>query len=75
MSHVVVFDLPTRQLGKSDVHFLVKRNRRVLGKLEVSKGAIVWYPKNHRFGHKISWRELDSLAKEYPKRERRKPRR
>ena len=74
MAHSDVFDLPTRELGKADVHFLVKRDRAVLGKLEVSKGSIVWYPKNSRCGHKIRWKALDALAAKYPKVERRKPR-
>lgn len=75
MAHQVVFDLPTKDLGKADVHFLVKRNRVVLGKLEVSRGSIVWYPKGSKYGHKIRWRQLDALAADYPKVERRKPRR
>jgi hypothetical protein len=74
MAHKVTVDLPTRELGKSDVHFVVKQNGAVLGKLEVSKGALVWYPKNTRFGHKIRWGALDDLARDYPKVERRKPR-
>ena len=75
MAHTVTIDLPTRKLGKADVHFVVKRNSAVLGKLEVSKGALVWYPKNARSGHKIGWNAFDELAREYPQVERRKPRR
>jgi len=74
MAHKVTFDLPTRELGTADVHFMVRRNDALLGKLDVSKGSIVWYPKNTRYGHKIRWRELDKLAVEFPKVERRKPR-
>lgn len=74
MAHGVVFDLPTRELGKADVHFLVKRDRAVLGKLEVSKGSIVSYSKNSQYGHKIRWKALDALAVRFPKVERRKPR-
>lgn len=69
-----MFDLPTRELGKADVHFLVKRDGVVLGKLEVSKGSVVWYPKNTRYGHKIGWDELNRIAVDYPQVERRKPR-
>jgi hypothetical protein len=74
MAHTVNFDLPTRDLGKADVHFVVKRNGAVLGKLEVSRGSIVWYPKGTRYGHKIRWMQLDKLAVDYPQVERRKPR-
>jgi hypothetical protein len=72
--HEVTFDLPTRELGKADVHFLVKQDGSILGKLEVSKGAIVWYPKNKKIGHKIGWAKLDDLARDYPRIEHRKPR-
>ncbi|HVX90609.1 MAG TPA: hypothetical protein VHC20_03155 [Candidatus Paceibacterota bacterium] len=74
MAHKVTFDLPTRELGKADVHFLVKRDGVVLGKLEVSKGSVVWYPKNTRYGHKIRWDALNAMAVNYPRVERRKSR-
>jgi len=74
MSHKVTFSMPTRELGKSDVHFMVKKNGEAFGKLEVSKGAIVWYPKNTTFGHKISWSKLDKFALDQNWYERRKRR-
>ena len=72
--HQVYFDLPTRELGKSDVHFLVKKDGVVFGKLEVSKGAIVWYPKNAQRGHKVGWQRLHDYATNRQKSEWRKPR-
>lgn len=72
MKHEVSFDLPTRDLGKSDVHFKVKVDGSVLGKLEVSKGALVWYPKDKTYGHKIRWSKFDEEMKKYPRLERRK---
>ncbi len=72
MKHDVSFDLPTRDLGKSDVHFRVKINGAVFGKLEVSKGSVVWYPKDTTYGHKMSWSDLDGEMRRYPRRERRK---
>jgi hypothetical protein len=72
VKHDVTFDLPRRSLGKADVHFRVKVDGVVLGKLEVSKGALVWYPKDRTYGHKISWSDFDALMRRYPRRERRK---
>lgn len=72
--HSVWFDLPTRELGKSDVHFLVMKDGAVFGKLEVSRGALVWYPKNARRGHKVGWQRLHDVATERRKSEWRKPR-
>ena len=74
MAHAVTFDLPRRDLGKSDVHFTVKVDGSIFGKLEVSKGAIVWYPKDTTWGHKMSWKSLDGEMSKYPRSERRKKR-
>ncbi len=65
MKHEVTFDIPTRDLGRADIHFKVKANGAVLGKLEVSNGSLVWYPKDSTYGHKISWSEFDADAKKY----------
>lgn len=73
MSHDVTFDIPRCDLGKADIHVKVKLNSEMLGKLEVSKGSVVWYPKDHTYGHKATWREFDEIMKKrFPKRERRK---
>jgi hypothetical protein len=37
--------LPERELGRADMEFLVRRDGSVLGKLLVSKGAVVWRKK------------------------------
>lgn len=72
--HDVTIDLPTRELGKTDVHFVVRQDGDILGKLEVSRGAIVWYPKNKTLGHKLTWTDLDKIAVNFPKSEKRKKR-
>lgn len=71
MIHEVTFDLPTRDLGKSDIHFTVKIDGSIFGKLEVSKGALVWYP-NTTYGHKMTWTELHNEMQKYPRSEKRK---
>lgn len=65
MANDVTFTLPNRKLGNSDIQFLVKRDGVVLGKLLVSKGAIVWRSKNHKKGKKLGWKRFDSLMSEY----------
>lgn len=71
MKHGVTFEIPTRAL-ESDVHFKVKVNGSILGKLEVSKGSLVWYPKDKIYGHKITWEQFDAVTQDYPRGERRK---
>ena len=72
MTHDVTFNVPTRGLGKADIHIQVKINGKAFGKLEVSKGSVVWYPKDTTKGHKASWTKLDQIMKEQPQAERRK---
>jgi len=72
MIHQVTFDLPTRDLGKSDIHFTVMGDGETLGKLEVSKGALVWYPSGTTYGHKMSWTDLHKEMQKYPRSEKRK---
>jgi len=64
--HGVRFTIPERSLGKADVEFAVWRNGSRFGSLRVSKGSIVWFPKDNSYGHKISWAQFDSEARKYP---------
>jgi hypothetical protein len=74
MAHYVTFDLPTRELGKADVRFTIKQDGEEFGELEVSRGAIVWYPKGLQYGHKLSWSDLNRASQKYPRVELRKRR-
>jgi hypothetical protein len=71
MAHHVQFTIPFRELGKSDVVFEVWEDDEKLGRLEVSKGSLVWYPRDASYGHKMRWSQLDDLMREYPRAERR----
>lgn len=64
MAYEVTFDLPTRQLGKTDIRFVVKTEDGVLGTLEVSKGALVWYPRKTSYGHKVTWKRFSEMVEE-----------
>jgi len=46
--------VPSLQLGKSDIVFDVKLDSEMLGGLCVSKGHVVWRPANHTFGYWIN---------------------
>ncbi len=71
MAHKVLFNIPDRELGKSDIKFKVKNDSEVVGMLEVSKGGLVWYRKGNSYGNKIGWSKLDSIMKDMPRREKR----
>jgi hypothetical protein len=71
MAHTVLFNIPDRELGKSDIRFKVKKDGELFGTLEVSKGALVWYPKGNSYGHKVSWTMFDEFMKDRPRPEKR----
>lgn len=64
MAHDVEFSIPTQNLGKSDVEFVVRKDEELLGTLQVSNGSIVWFDPKTVYGHKITWSKLAMLIKE-----------
>lgn len=61
MSHDVSFAIPSRDLGRADVRFEVRADDGKIGTLTVSKGSVVWFPKDHLYGYKLSWAEVGRL--------------
>lgn len=70
MAHKVTFSVPKRDLGIADVIFQVKQDGAMFGTLLVSRGSVVWYPRDKVVGHKMNWRQFDQEAKKYRKVER-----
>ena len=68
--HEVSFTVPERALGKADLEFRVKRDGKVLGRLKVSNGTIVWVPKDASYGYKMGWVDFDKLIQEHGKHEK-----
>ena len=64
MTHNVSMTIPERTLGKSDARFSVYEDDELLGTLEVSKGAVVWFPPGTTYGHKVRWREFDMMMRQ-----------
>ena len=62
--HEVAIHIPQRPLGKADVEFLVKSGGSVFGKLAISNGSIVWFPKGKTKGCKIGWQKFDKVMQE-----------
>lgn len=63
--HDVFFTLPERELGRADVEFKVKRDGTAFGRLRVSNGSLEWIPANKTYGHKLSWTQIDDLARQH----------
>ena len=68
--HDVSFTVPERALGKADLEFRVKRDGKVLGRLKVSNGTIVWVPKDASYGYKMGWVDFDEYMQEHGKHEK-----
>jgi hypothetical protein len=49
-------------IAHKNVLFDVRRNGVKFGRLEVSRGALVWRPANKKKGYRLSWEKLNELA-------------
>ena len=53
------------KVDRTDVIFTVREDRSKLGALHISKGAVVWCPRNSKKrGYKVSWRKLAEFMEE-----------
>lgn len=48
-------------LGMSDACFRVRNDDGVIGELQVSKGSVVWFPRDAKKGYRMPWARFDSL--------------
>ncbi len=71
MKHEVKFSIPERDLGNADIEFAVSGDGSRIGTLQISRGAIVWFPSGNSYGHKISWKEFDRMMVQQPRAEKR----
>lgn len=62
--HRVNFNVPDRPLAHADIIFTVREDEEKLGELRISKGGLVWYPRNKVKGVKLTWRQFDKLAQD-----------
>lgn len=67
MAHDVKFSIPERTLGRSDIEFKVLKNSSTLGMLKISKGSVVWFPKDTNRGKKMLWGDFDKMMQEHAK--------
>lgn len=63
--HNVYVELPTLEVGKVDAIFKIFQDGKVLGRIELSKGGIDWYPTNAKVPLTLGWEHFDKMFKEY----------
>jgi hypothetical protein len=66
--HRVNFNVPDRPLAHADIIFSVRQDDDKFGELRISKGGLVWYPRNKVYGYKLTWKQLDRLAQDHGRR-------
>jgi hypothetical protein len=69
MAYNVKFTVPSRDLGRADIKFDVNSRDGKLGTAKISKGALVWVPKDHSYGYKLAWVDFAALMTENGARE------
>jgi hypothetical protein len=67
MAHKVTFEIPSRPVGFKDLVFKVRKNKKKFGELRVSQGAVVWIPAVKWKGRRLSWTQIDDLARTHGK--------
>lgn len=71
MKHDVQFSVPFRELGKADIVFEITADGEKFGELRVSKGSLVWFPRDKSYGRKMTWKQLEDRMMDMPKVEKR----
>ena len=51
-------------IGMADARFRVSDDDGIIGELQVSKGAVVWFPRDAKKGYKIDWFRFNNLMQE-----------
>jgi hypothetical protein len=65
------FSIPERSLGLSDVEFKVWKDDEMLETLKISKGSLVWFPRNTLIGYRVNWTKFDAFMQQQRDGERR----
>ena len=68
MAHSVELKLPKTQIVKTDVEFIIKKDGKLLGRLNISQGNLEWVPAGNSVKkYRLRWSTLDTLMKQYGK--------
>jgi len=65
MAHDVNFTVPLRPLQYKDIEFHVKKDEATLGTLKVSRGGVVWRPRDYKYGYFLTWTKVDEVITQH----------
>jgi len=63
--NLTITKTPRLTVGKSDVIFEVRRGSYKFGRLKISRGNVVWMPRDFTYGYALDWDELEELARQH----------
>jgi hypothetical protein len=63
--HNVFFNLPRRELGKTDIVFEVFSDLEKFGTITISKGALEWWPSYAKKPFRMDWTRFDRAIREH----------
>jgi hypothetical protein len=76
MAYKVRFSIPGGLVGVNDFCFNVEKDGEILGRLQVSKGRLDWFPgKASKRGHSMSWARFAEVMEDRPVRRAKRRRR
>ena len=62
MAHKITMHQPREHLLGSDVIFIVKKDGLKIGELHISKGNLMWWPKNSKIRkYRVRWSQIANL--------------
>jgi hypothetical protein len=61
--HAVTMKTSSLELTKADVKFDVSRGGEKFGTLFLSRGAVVWRPKDGKKNYKVGWTKFDTVMR------------
>jgi len=70
MAHEVRCTIPKQEIKNADIEFKVRRNGEMFGTLKISKGGMVWVPKDAQKGYKVNWGQFAQRAVDLQNKER-----
>jgi hypothetical protein len=72
--HEITMQFPSHEVVNSDVTIKVKSDNVLLGRIEISKGSIDWWPANNFKNHyRLTWESFQRLLEENGRQVKREP--
>lgn len=68
MAHSIEMQIPKTQVIKTDVEFIIKKDGKLLGRLNISQGNLEWIPSGNSVKkYRLRWGALDTIMRKYGK--------